>query len=225
MHLAVWIRSAAALAMAAAALAARPDSFSADASASRIAIRTSKAGLLAGLAHQHLFVPDRWCAEARLDPAHPGDLEIVLEVDAASLHDQEPRLGEAARRHVDQTAAGPEVLDVARHPLVRYRGRGDQVQVDPLTGSLTGTLAGELELHGQRGPVTVKFEARPEGGAWRVDATVTFAQSRFGIKPYTTALGTIGVDDEVRLESVLLFRASAVAHRWGEGCGSRGRGG
>ncbi len=176
-----------------------------DTSASVLAIRVSRSGPLSGLAHDHRFVPQRWHAEVRFDPARPAAVEVAVVVDAGSLHDHEARLGEASLAEVDRTAVGPHVLDARRFPEIRYRAAGVADLKIGAAGEMEGILRGELTLRGTTRPLQVRFRARPEGVGVRATGSARFAQSDFGMTPYSTALGTIGVDDEVAVEFDLLL--------------------
>ncbi len=203
-----------ALALALATGAPWPDGaldWDADADASTIAVVVSRKGVLSGLSHGHRFVPGRWVARAHLAYPSLAGTSVEVMVDTASLHDQEPRLGAASRAEVDRTTAGPEVLDAARFPTIRYAAdEVADVRVSS-SGDVEATLRGTLSLHGVDRPLDVRVRARPEGAGIRVNGTATFVQSAFGMKPYSTALGTIGVDDPVHVEFDLLLR------RGGEG--------
>jgi polyisoprenoid-binding protein YceI len=191
---------------AAAAEAAPGRSFTADASASTFAVLVSKAGLLSGFAHDHRLVPSRWRARARLDPGHPEALEVEVVVEVASLRDTAPRLTAGNRAQVDRETASPAVLDAARHPEIRFRSR-EAAGLPARAGEvLEGVLRGELALHGATRPLEVAFRAVREGEGYRVKGGARFAQTDFGITPFSSAMGTIGVDDEVRVEFELVLR-------------------
>ncbi len=200
---------AAALALALGTGAPWPDApvdWAADGDASSIRILVSKRGVLSGISHGHSFVPGRWVARAHLSYPSLAGTSVEVTVDAASLRDQEPRLGAASHAEVDRTAAGPEVLDAARFPTVRYAAE-EVVDVRKAgSGVVEATLRGTLSLHGVDRPLEVQVRARPDDGGIRVTGNGTFLQSEFGMKPYSTALGTIGVDDPVHVEFDLLLR-------------------
>jgi len=174
-----------------------------------LTLRTTKAGPLGGLAHDHRFVPERWRAAVSFQADRLAPTEVEVVVDAASLHDHEPRLKERSRADVDETAAGPEVLDARRFPQIRYHGRAEGPLRAAADGGLEGVLHGTLTLHGASGPLDVPFHVRADGGAYRASGVVSFRQTAFGMRPYSTALGTIGVDDLVRLEFDLVLRPVA----------------
>jgi len=195
----------------------------ADPSASVLAIRVSKSGLLSGLAHNHLFVPSRWHAEARYDPGRLPDTSVLVVVDASSMHDQEPRLNAASRDEVSRTALGPEVLDAKRFPEIRFRADEFRDASEVGNREVEGVLRGSLTLHGTTRPIAVSLKVRTEGPWLRATGSATFAQSDFGIRPYNTALGTIGVDDEVNVEFDLLMRPSSASAAMGGSAPGSGR--
>ena len=169
----------------------------ADPAASALAIHVAKSGVLSGVSHEHHFVPQSWQAEARFDPARPAATEVWVVVDAGSLHDREGRLNAASRAEVkDLRVPGP--------------------------GALEGVLRGELALHGVHRPVEVPFRARVERGGFRVTGSARFLQSDFGIRPYSTALGTIGVDDLVSVEFDLVLAPASSPRVAGQGARPQG---
>ena len=184
----------------------------ADISASRLVVRAGRHGLLSALAHDHEFIPARWQAEVEFDPQRPQEVRVDLRVDAATLHDQVARLAPKTREHVDREAAGREVLDARRYPEIGFHAESATVRDE---GSrLQGVLHGALSLHGATRPLDVRFQARAEGPGHRVSGSVRFRQTDFGMTPFSTAAGTIGVDDEIQVDfELLLVPASGAAAR------------
>lgn len=175
----------------------------ADPSASRLVVRAGKRGVLRALSHDHEFTPARWQAQADFDPERPKEVRVDVRIDTATLHDHVARLARQMRDYVDRETAGPQVLDAQRYPEIRFqagaasaRGEGDAIQ---------GVLHGALSLHGTTRPLDVPFQARAEAPAYRVSGTVRFRQTDYGITPFTSAGGTIGVDDEVLVEFELVL--------------------
>ncbi|HEU4381934.1 MAG TPA: YceI family protein [Anaeromyxobacteraceae bacterium] len=177
--------------------------FQADPSASRLVVRAGRSGVLRALSHDHELTPARWAAEVDFDPARPEEVRVDVRIDAATLHDHVARLAPKMRDYVDRETAGPQVLDAGRHPEIRFqasfadaRGKGDAIQ---------GVLHGALSLHGATRPLDVPFEARANDPAYRVSGTVRFRQTDYGITPFSSAAGTIGVDDEIQVEFELVL--------------------
>jgi polyisoprenoid-binding protein YceI len=198
-----------ALALAASPAGAEGGVFEVDTSASTLSVHTQKAGVLSAISHNHRFTPDQWQGAAQLDPARPDALQVRIVVEARSLHDHEERLGAESRARVDEEAAGPKVLDVKHYPEIRFEaGPGATVRPGP-DRQLEGVLHGSLTLHGATRPIDVPFQARPDGAAYRASGSVRFKQTTFGMTPYTAAMGTIGVDDEVLIQFDLVLRPAA----------------
>ena len=170
----------------------------ADTSASQLVIRAGRSGLLSVLAHDHQFTPARWHAEVEFDPERPQEVRVDVRIDAAPLHDHVARLTQKSRDYVDRETAGPEVLDAQRYREITFhgesaiaRGEGDGLQ---------GVLHGALSLHGTTRPLEVPFHAHADASGYHVSGSVRFRQTDYGMKPFSTAGGTIGVDDEIQLD-------------------------
>ncbi len=186
--------------------------WTADRDRSRITVHVLKRGLLSGVAHDHHFVAGTWRATATLDGGGAGEARVEVVIAADSLRDQQAALSAGDRAKVDRQAAGSDVLDARRYPEIRFLSKG--LDMEPGTslqaeGGLRGTLVGTLSLHGRDRPVSVPVTASREGDAWRARGAITFKQSDFGIHPYSAALGTIAVHDEVKLEYDLVLVAPA----------------
>lgn len=180
----------------------------ADTSASQLVIRTGRSGLLSGLSHDHQFTPARWQAEVDFDPDRPQEVHVDVRVDAATLHDQVARLSPKMREYVDRETAGPQVLDAQRYREIRFHGESASARGEG--GGLQGVLHGALSLHGTTRPLDVPFHARDASG-YRVSGSVRFRQTDFGMTPFSTAAGTIGVDDEIQVDfDLVLAPASGV---------------
>lgn len=183
----------------------------ADTSASQLVIRTGRSGLFSVLSHVHEFRPARWQAEVDFDPERPQEIRVDVRIDAATLHDHVARLGQKSRDQVDRETAGPEVLDSERFREIMFHG--DSATVPEEGSDLQGVLHGALSLHGVTRPLDVAFQARAEGTGYRVSGSARFRQTDFGITPFSSAGGTIGVDDEVRLEFELVLDPVPAAAR------------
>lgn len=102
--------------------------------------------------------------------------------------DEVPSLSDSDKRDIEQ-AMRDKVLDVRRHPEIRFRSAKVQEEGD------FARVEGTLTLHGVERPLALA--ARADAGAWI--AEVELSQPDFGIKPYTTALGTLKVKPAVRV--------------------------
>lgn len=182
----------------------------ADTSASSLVIRTGRNGLLRVFSHNHEFTPGVWQAEVDFDPNHPQEVHVDVRIDAATLHDQVARLAPKMRAYVDREAAGPEVLDAQRYREIRFHGESASTRGEG--DGLEGVLHGALSLHGATRPLDVPFHARVDALGYRVAGSVRFRQTDFGMTPFSTAGGSIGVDDEIQVDfDLVLVPASGAA--------------
>ena len=175
----------------------------ADTLASQLVIHTGRNGIFSALSHDHQFTPARWQAEVDFDPERPQEIRVDVRIDAVTLHDHVARLGQKSRDHVDRETAGPQVLDSAHFRDITFHGESANARDEG--AGLQGVLHGALSLHGTTRPLDVPFHARAEGSGYRVSGSARFPQTDFGITPFSTAGGTIGVDDEIRVEFELVL--------------------
>jgi hypothetical protein len=148
-----------------------------------LTVRTGKGGAAAKAGHNLVLEVTRWNATL-------GDDAAELTADARSLrvrsgHGGISPLGDQERAGIAQTI-DEEVLQgsaiVFRSTSVARRG--DSVEV-----------AGELELAGQRRPLTFALTERDGGVAGRA----RIKQTDWGMKPYSALFGTLKVADEVEV--------------------------
>jgi len=182
-----------------------PTDWTVDAAQSRLTVNVLPAGLLASTLHTHHFQPEDWSGEIAWDPDHPDGVRIAIGVAAASLRDHQGNLSPRDIAKVEGQTRGAEILDSARFPRILFEaGQLEAAQLPSGAGEFRGTLAGTLTLHGQSRPLKFPVRGRLAARRLEAEATVTFKQSDFGIKPYSTALGTIAVRDEVTIEIALV---------------------
>ena len=121
-----------------------------------------------------------------------GDKPAVeIEVDARQMTVLDPDLAKEKRAEVQKRMLGPEVLDVAKFPEIRFKSTA----VRPL-GEGRWRVEGVLELHGKNVPLT--FEVTGTRERFRGSATVR--QRAFGIEPISVAGGTVKVRDDLKVD-------------------------
>jgi polyisoprenoid-binding protein YceI len=179
--------------------AAESSAWSAVLEKSQITVHVLKKGLFSAAAHDHHFVATRWRATASFDEARASDVRLELVVAADSLRDRQPALSSGDRDKVNRQAAGPDVLNAQRNPEIRFTA-GKLEPRATSAGRLEGMLEGTLSLHGHERPLSVLVLATKGQGGWRAHGSVKFKQSDFGIEPYSGFLGTVAVQDEVKLD-------------------------
>lgn len=168
-------------------LGARCEKRAIDPAHSVLKIRVFKSGLFSGFAHDHEIIAP--IAEGMVEDAAPA--AVRFSVGAGKLRVLDPELSADKRAEVQKTMEGPEVLDVARFPEIRFQSNGIEQ-----TATARWTVRGDLTLHGQTRPLVVQV-ALNDG---RYQGTVSLKQREFGIKPVRIAGGTIKVKDEVQID-------------------------
>lgn len=167
-----------------------------DASSVDCRIFTFKEGALSALAHDLELKVTRLALELD-EPAAPdqpwrlrarflADSLVVLH----ALKDGRPtsQLSAADKRKIEKTITS-DVLDVRRHPEIRY-------EAEAAPSATAGfALAGELTLQGRRRAVALA--ALPQGGA--LVAETALHQPDFGIQPFSALLGALKIRPDVKV--------------------------
>src|SRR5208282_5555904 len=104
------------------------------------------------------------------------------------------------QKKVNANMLGEEVLNVLRFPTARGDITSARLLQQPSANGLPQyLLEGELTLHGVTKKMSVVAEALEQNGWVRLRGHVSLTQSDFGMQPYTTMLGMIGVADQLEL--------------------------
>jgi len=165
----------------------RPETLAIDPAHSVMTIRVFKSGLFSGFAHNHEI-------EARGLEGQVINTEkqqVSLRIDTRKIKVLDPGVSADDRSQVQQTMEGPQVLDISRFPEIRFQSTS-VVQKGPNLWDVSGNLT----LHGQTRPVTVRVEAN--GSRYSGQASVN--QQDFGIQPISLFGGTVKVKNEVKIE-------------------------
>ena len=150
-------------------------------------MHVGKAGAFSGFGHSHeISAPI-----VRGDVETSKPLSVQFSVNAAAMKVIGKDESEKDRGDVQKTMLGPDVLDVARFPEIKFVS--GQVEI---IGDSHWRIHGNLTLHGQTKAIVL--ETTLEKGHYRGAATVL--QTNFGITPIKVAGGSIKVKDEVEIE-------------------------
>lgn len=168
------------------AVAAAAEQRQVDTAKSEITVRVYKSGVFGALGHDHEIA-----APVKSGAVDTAAHTVELRVAAASLKVRDPNASEKERGEIQNTMAGPEVLDTGRYPDIIFRSTNAES-----AGGDVWRVSGNLTIHGQSQPIEV--QVKEEGGHYRGSASLK--QSDFGIKPVKIAGGTIRVKDEIRIE-------------------------
>ena len=132
-------------------------------------------------------------------------MEVLVNARAMTVSEEGEPKGDAPK--VQQAMRGPNVLNVARFPLIRFRSR--EVSGKKLSAtSYEMQVRGELSLHGTVKPVVVPLKVELQGDTLTADGKLSLKQTDYGIKPTAAAGGLVQVEDEVPVTFRIVARAT-----------------
>ena len=172
------------------ALGARGQQRNIDTQKSTLTIHVGKTGALSGLGHEHTVRA----------PIHSGTADIgsypsvEIHVNAKDLRVIDEDASEKDRAEVQETMLGQEVLDSEHHQEIVFKSTTAES-----SGQGQWKLVGNLTVHGQTRPVTVRVT--PKDGRHTGEAIMKLTD--FGIKPPGKA--GIKAKDEVGIEFDVLL--------------------
>jgi polyisoprenoid-binding protein YceI len=163
----------------------------------RLILKTSRAGLAAKAGHDLTLEVTRWSAHATVPGEDQGGLtaaSLSVEADLSSLATREgvggaKPLAQADRDEIDKTAR--QIL--AGHGNDTATFESSQVRTLPDGGEIEGTIT----INDVTQPLRLRLTEQEPG---HYQGTGTIVQSAHGIKPYSAFLGTLKLQDEVKLE-------------------------
>jgi hypothetical protein len=158
----------------------------------KLTVRTGKGGAAAMAGHDLLIEVTRWNATLALG----ADPSLTLSADSRSMRVLEGTggvkgLDTGDRANIDQTIDD----EVLRGGTIEFRSTSIAVNGDGQV-NVNVNVDGELELLGQRGPVSFELTIGDDG---RLTGEAAIKQTEFGIKPYSALFGTLKVADEIRI--------------------------
>jgi polyisoprenoid-binding protein YceI len=131
----------------------------------------------------------RFLGRLQIDPAHPADCQVDLQVQVASL--------EMSSSTTARLALGASMLDAARFPTMRFRGSCD-----------LGQTTGQLTMHG----VTRGLGLVEERTGTLMKATGALHRQDFGVSGLPGVIGgTVNIKFSMDLPADLAARLSAAA--------------
>ncbi|MBI1849423.1 MAG: YceI family protein [Planctomycetes bacterium] len=153
---------------------------------STLTIDVDKGGVFSALADRHVIRAPIAAGLVTLE----GTPAAELTVNAAELVAVDPALSAAKRAEVTARMIGPDVLDAARYPEIRF----SSTAITP-DGADRWRLTGMLLLHGVSRAVAGTVSLRDA----HYRGQLALKQSAFGIRPISIAGGTVKVKDDVRV--------------------------
>jgi polyisoprenoid-binding protein YceI len=142
-----------------------------------------------------------------------------LEFDLASFQADTPEARHYVRLHgesdnstreqVTANLLGKYVLDIEQFPTATFViDSAVPLKKTRSNGPRYVQLDGQFTLHGATRPLRVVAQASPEGSAMRLHGSFTMLQTDYQIKPFTKALGTVGVTDKLKVYGDIVLLAA-----------------
>jgi polyisoprenoid-binding protein YceI len=180
--------------------------FSLDSKASSVQAHVGKTGIGSFAGHEHLILAPSLQGDvnADFDDLPRSSVEVLVNARAMTVSEEGEPQGDAPK--VQQAMRGPNVLNVARFALIRFRSRevsGKKVSAT----SYELRVQGELSLHGMVKPIVLPLKVDVKGDTLTADGKISLKQSEFGMKPTTAAGGLVQVEDEVPVTLHIVARA------------------
>jgi polyisoprenoid-binding protein YceI len=189
----------------AAARGAGTRSYTVDPARSRATIAVGKSGVFSFAAgHTHEVVAPAIAGTMRVDVDNPSQSSVQITLDAAAL--KVTGKGESADDvpKVQETMAGPQVLDVHRFPKMTFAS--SSIEVTSRTGAaLQAKVTGELRLRDVARTISVPVSVRIEGATLTASGTFPVKQTDYGIKPVSVG-GVVSVKDAVNVSFTIVGR-------------------
>ncbi len=187
-----------------------------DVSHSRVYVFVDKRGL----GHQHAVEGRLQQGMFHIQPGQMPQAELVFDMTSFRADTDQARrwvglpgkTDATTQKKVTQNMLGPQVLDVRRFPTARFRLTSVQPRRDD-KGQPYLVIQGQFTLHGVTRPVAVAARAKEFAQGVRIVGQLTIRQTQFGIKPYTAALGAVGVADPLTIYADLWVPKAAPPSR------------
>ncbi len=174
-----------------------------DGAKSELVVKTFKEGLAAGLAHNHVISATDVSGQLQYDPLNLASASVTVTIQTASMlidaaamrkkHGEPQPVPEADRRKVTENLKAEGQLGVAAYPTITFTSTSLTRVGDGMT------LSGAFTLHGVTKTISMPISLSVTEQTAMGDANFKLKVSDYGITPYSTALGTIRVKDEVEL--------------------------
>lgn len=156
-------------------------------------VKTRKTGAAAKAGHNLVIDVTAWTATLTVGD-DPTATTIELTADSRSLRVREGSGGMMALGDEDKASIEQSINDeVLEGTAITFRSTA----VTPSADGGRLSVAGELELGGERHPIAFELAVGEDG---TVTGSATVTQSHWGIKPFSTLFGTLKVVDEVEVE-------------------------
>lgn len=184
--------------------AADSSRYTIDPDASQMLIHVGKAGVFGFAGHEHEIIAPVHGGTATIDAAHIERSSVELTFSAAQLHVTGRGEPEKDVPKVQQAMVGPDCLNAARFPEIRFVS-SLVIRTREARAGLDLAVRGIVTLHGVSHEVTLPLHVNLDGDSLVATGTTTLRQTDFGIKPISVA-GVVKVKDAITLDWHLVAR-------------------
>ncbi len=188
---------------------ANPASVDVDVNRSRVYTFVGKTGF----GHEHGVTGRLKSGSIRLGADRDAG-QLVFDLTSFSADTSEARRyvgleGETDASTQEQVTAnmlGAYVLDTEHYPTATFLIKSAlPLRENRREGVKRYQLEGQFTLHGVTRPLRIFAEARAESGAIRLRGAFALLQTDYGIKPFSKALGAVGVTDKLKIYGDILI--------------------
>ncbi len=159
-----------------------------------------------GLGHQHAVEGRIQQGGFHIQPGRSPQGDLVFDLTSFRADTEQARrwvglpgkTDPETQKKVTDNMLGPQVLDVRRFPTARFQITAVQSRQDN-KGQPYLVIQGRFTLHGVTRPVAVAARVKEFAHGVRIVGQLTIRQTQFGIKPYSVALGAVGVADPLTI--------------------------
>lgn len=113
----------------------------------------------------------------------------------------------STQKQVTDTMLGTSVLNVKKYTTAKFVVKSAQKVKAKKEGEPPRyQLDGEFTLYGKTKPLSFVAAAEDFEGQTRLRGNFTILQSEYGMRPYSTGFGTVGVSDELKIWGDVLLK-------------------
>ncbi|MBS1807212.1 MAG: YceI family protein [Acidobacteria bacterium] len=182
---------------------AAPHTYALIPSESSFTLFVAKTGLLSSIAHDHNIGVKSFSGRVVVPAAGPSAGSLELDVDAKSLVILD-KISERDKAEITKNM-NKSVLETEKFPRITFRS-ASLANFNQNGNNASFTLNGDLTLHGVTKRIAIPVNITMEGQNLRATGQYTLRQTDFGITPYSAALGTIKVKNEVVIKFNIVAR-------------------
>lgn len=175
------------------------DTFQIDVKASELRLHVKKKGALKAFAHDHDMVANVFTGSVTWSASAPERASVSFEVATKDIAVLDPQLSASDRASVLKTMQSDEVLDVVKYPRIAFHSTSVVVKPKTADGKQPLAVVGRLALHGTSKQATLDVVLTEKDGVIEVTGEHPLKQSDYGMEPYSTGLGSIGVQDVIEV--------------------------